>query len=452
MSAVAAVPARHPRWPWLALAGFVAMAVGGSAVKIAHGNSIAEDGLFIVVFFGYGLVGALIASRVPGNPIGALLLYVSGVSALAFIAGEDRELPLGPRPSGRVRGVAPVPRRGGVIFGLLPGMLLLLQLFPDGSPLRGRWRWLMWGTVGLIAFFALALLGSRELGDPVVVASPVFVAALEPVAEWFGFAFLAFIGLMVLSVVSLVVRYRRSEGAGRQQIKWMAFAAVLVLLSFVLSEVLTEVGWSDAATSVIAAIGIAAVPAAIGIAVLRYRLWDLDIVVRKTVLVVLVLVILLALFGVPDAGGDGDDIDPVRRPRRCGDRADRRAAHLAGLPRLAAPGRPHRVRRTRHAVRGARRVRGPRGRHLHRRRRAACGWRRPSARGSAPSGPTSGSTGTGRRHSPPPGRRRRRPEDAVAADGDDDRRCSRSSSTASHSGGSAPARGPANGCRGPTTS
>ena len=298
MSAVAAVPARRPRWPWFALAGFVVMAVGGSAVKMANGASIAEDGLFIVVFFGYGLVGALIASRVPGNRIGALLLYVSGLSALSFVAGEGGNLRMDDGHHAAFEGWLLLVGETGWLFGLLPALLLLLQLFPDGRPMAGRWRWLTWGTVVLVAFFLLGALGSRQLGEaPRVADNPVFVPVLAPMERVFELGFFTFLGLMALSVVALVVRYRRSEGAARQQIRWMAFAAVLVLLSFVLSEFLTQLGWSDFATSIVAAGGIAAVPAAIGIAILRYRLWDLDIVVRKTVLVVLVLVILLALFG-----------------------------------------------------------------------------------------------------------------------------------------------------------
>ena len=299
MSAVVAVPARRPRWPWFALAGFVAMAVGGSSVKLANGASIAEDGLFIVIFFGYGLVGALIASRVPGNRIGALLLYVSGLSAMSFVAGEGGNLRMDDGHRGAFEGWLLLLGESGWIFGLLPALLLLLQLFPDGRPMSGRWRWLTWGTFGLVALFGLGALGSRQLGEaPRVAENPVFVPVLAPMEGVFEVGFFAFIGLIALSVVALVVRYRRSEGAARQQIRWMAFAAVVVLLSFVLSVLLTELGWSDFATSIVSAVGIAAVPAAIGIAVLRYRLWDLDVVVRKTVLVVLVLVILLALFGV----------------------------------------------------------------------------------------------------------------------------------------------------------
>jgi len=299
VSAVVAVPARRPRWPWFALAGFVAMAVGGSAVKLANGASIAEDGLFIVIFFGYGLVGALIASRVAGNRIGALLLYVSGLSAMSFVAGEGGNLRMDDGHHGAFEGWLLLVGESGWIFGLLPALLLLLQLFPDGRPMSGRWRWLTWGTFGLVALFGLGALGSRQLGEaPRVAENPVFVPVLAPMEGVFEVGFFAFIGLIALSVVALVVRYRRSEGAARQQIRWMAFAAVVVLLSFVLSVLLTELGWSDFATSIVSAVGIAAVPAAIGIAVLRYRLWDLDVVVRKTVLVVLVLVILLALFGV----------------------------------------------------------------------------------------------------------------------------------------------------------
>jgi signal transduction histidine kinase len=291
---------RRLRWPWLALAAFVVLAAVGAAAKRAAGGPLAEDALFIVIFFGYGVAGALIATRMPGNRIGALLLYVSGISALAFAASQVAALRMLDGHAGASEGWLLLVGDTGWLFGLLPGLLLLLQLFPDGRPLDGRWRWLVWGTFGLLGFFMLALLGLPDVGETDVhtLPNPLFVAALGPLGDAIVVGFYAFIVLMLASVVALVVRFRRSEGGERQQIRWMAFAAVLVLATFILSEVLTGVGWSDTATSVVAAIGIAGVPAAIGIAVLRYHLWDLDIVVRKAVLAAFVVVILMAAFGV----------------------------------------------------------------------------------------------------------------------------------------------------------
>jgi signal transduction histidine kinase len=300
----AADPLTRPsRWPWLALAGFVVLAAGGSAVKVARGGALAEDGLFIVVFFGYGVVGALIASRMPGNRIGALLLYVSGISALSFLAGEGAQFRLAHGHRGSMEGWLLGIGDTGWIFGLLPGLLLLLQLFPDGRPAPGRWRWLLWATFALVALLVVGLVSTPDFEDAYGTANPLYIAALEPLAPLFEFAFFTFIALLAISAASLIARFRHARGAERQQIRWMAFAAALLFVMFVLSEVLTALGWSDFATSILAAFGIAAVPAAIGIAVLRYRLWDLDIVVRKTVLGALVLVMLLAAFAVLTLAG-----------------------------------------------------------------------------------------------------------------------------------------------------
>jgi signal transduction histidine kinase len=281
-------------WPWVTLAGFVVTAALGSSVKVANGTSVGEDAIFIVVFFGYGVVGALIASRMPGNRIAVLLLFVSGLSAIAFGAAESANYRLDHGRDGSLEGWLVLLGDTGWIFGLLPGLLLLLQLFPDGRP---RWRWLAWATFAFVGLGFVAILGQPELGEPTNLPNPLYVSALSPITDLIEVIFFTFLGLVVLSFAAIVARFRSAEGAERQQIRWMAFAAGLLVICLVLSELLTELGWSELVTSTIAAVGIAALPTAIGIAVLRYRLWDLDLVVRKTVLGALVLVMLLAVFG-----------------------------------------------------------------------------------------------------------------------------------------------------------
>jgi hypothetical protein len=86
--AAATAPRRPARWPWFVVGGFILTAIGASFIVVANEGSILEQVPFIIAFALFGVVGALIVSREPGNRIGGLLLYGSGATAASFVAGE----------------------------------------------------------------------------------------------------------------------------------------------------------------------------------------------------------------------------------------------------------------------------------------------------------------------------------------------------------------------------
>ena len=142
MSAAASVKtaSRPARWPWAVVAGFIVSALGATFLVYENGESIAEQVPFIVAFGMFGVIGALIVSREPGNRIGGLLLYGSGATAASFVAGElttyfvhrgDTE--------GVLVGILGLLSDAGWIVGIIPVLLFLPMLFPDGHLPSRRW-------------------------------------------------------------------------------------------------------------------------------------------------------------------------------------------------------------------------------------------------------------------------------------------------------------------------
>jgi hypothetical protein len=256
-------------------------------------------------------VGAVIAARRPDNSIGWLFIAAGLSGAAVLLASEYALYALFTEP-----GALPAARTmawisswiGTVGFGLVFAFLLLL--FPDGRLLSTRWRpvaWLAAGALtGVMVATALRPSLTDETGEPAPagapepISNPVGVegagATLQAVEEA---AIVVFVLLCALpAAVSLILRYRRSTGERRQQIKWLAWAAgVLVLCVFFLPDALIAAfGDTDAvstAGSVLETVPVVALPLATGVAILRHRLYDVDLVIRRT-LVYATLTALLA--------------------------------------------------------------------------------------------------------------------------------------------------------------
>ena len=272
----------------------VALLIGGASEQLvdAEGDAL-PIGVISLVF---GCVGSLIVSRQPANAIGWIFCGIGLAGAAAGSSAVYAELSL----PGRVWGAWLSTWAGGLIFSAVP---LVLLLFPDGKPPSPRWRIVVWAAA--IALFGLAshdafAPGLLEESD---IVNPAGIDSLGILSEvWLGWSIW---GLLALSVVaggvSLVLRFRRSRGIHRQQMKWLALAAVLVGLAFV---ALVATGGEVFVVGVVAAATILLLPVAVGIAVLRYRLYHIDLIINRT-LVYLSLTTVLALVyagGIVGAG------------------------------------------------------------------------------------------------------------------------------------------------------
>jgi signal transduction histidine kinase len=256
---------------------------------------IGEYAFVVFAVLLYSTVGALITSRQAANRVGLLFAWVGLSASISLLAGsyaivaQQRDLPF-------LAASAWVGRVGfTAMFGPL-GFLFLI--FPTGRPASRRWGWLL--RVMLVAYgitligFALTpgslTAGFAELDAP--VANPIglplsWKLAVEAVTTAGGF--LVAIGAL-LSVISLIQRYRRAPQLERQQIRWLAFLGVFLVIVLVLffTLVVTGVVSDQGIVSGVAffafIIGVfLGIPAVCGLAILRHGLWDLDVVVRKTV-------------------------------------------------------------------------------------------------------------------------------------------------------------------------
>lgn len=248
-----------------------------------------------------GVLGALIASRRPANPIGWLMLSIAtlvGISALgAFVS--IRALVAGASPHGWVRWTAWVQNWIGNLA--LGALILIFLLFPDGKLLTRRWRWAARLTVvGTIWFAAGTALDTApvELSPHLPkVANPVGVRATEGFAN--GPWFLLIVLLLLLAVVGLLVRLRRSGGEERQQLKWFAYAASVSvgLLILAIPAMSLSPALSNAMFTAAFSLGFAfLVPASAALAILRYGLYEIDVVINKTLVYFSLAAVITAIY------------------------------------------------------------------------------------------------------------------------------------------------------------
>jgi hypothetical protein len=176
---------------------------------------------------------------------------------------------------------------GEAVFFLV---VVVLLLFPDGRFLTRRWRWVGVAAGVTALVFALAIaFDPGPLYTIEYIANPLGIGAAGDALELFReLASAALTVFIILAGVSLVIRYRRAEPAVRRQIKWLAIGAagaVGLIFTFSLLEVFTETdrGLGEVVTSALALLSMLLIPACVAIAMLRHRLYDVDVVIRRTV-------------------------------------------------------------------------------------------------------------------------------------------------------------------------
>ena len=299
---------RPSRWPWVALGGFFSLAIAGMIGVAVNGETLADQIPYVIAFTLFGVVGALLLSRLPGNRVGGLLLFGAAVTGGSFAAGELMTYLVG---EGITDGPAVVAlglvSSLGWLVGIFPVILFLPQLFPDGHLPSRRWLPFAWLCAAVLAFLGvLSVFGQDTLvgsSEEVVIANPFFMPGLAGLEIPDAVFAVSLMGLLVGSVVSLVLRFRRSSGVERQQIKWVALAVAFLASSFVLSTVASAIGLNgDLIDSIVSGIAFITLPVAVAVAVLQYHLYDLDVVVKKALvagaLVLLVIAAYAAVVGV----------------------------------------------------------------------------------------------------------------------------------------------------------
>ncbi len=260
----------------------------------------------LLVVGSFSTVGATISSRRPGNSIGWIFCAMGLAFVVAMFFGYYGHYGLVVSP-GSLPGATTAAWTGNWIWPVvLSPVGFLLLLFPSGHPPSRRWRLVSW------------LLGAALVGwfvSQAFMPGPMVNAGYESIPNPYGIEALGGVlkplsgacGILLLvgvlaSAVSLVVRFRRSRGDERRQLKWLAYAAVVVVLAAAVSLTAEGVA-SDSDAAIIQAMqltlvaSLSTVPIAAGIAILKYRLYDIDVVINRT-LVYGPLTAMLVLFYV----------------------------------------------------------------------------------------------------------------------------------------------------------
>ena len=267
-----------------------------------------------LAFVAFPLVGTLIASRHPGNPIGWICL-VAGLLWMLILVSQAYSAYGLTQP-----GSIPFPV---TIHALLYAWLwvptvgligiYLLLLFPDGRLLSRRWRLLAWLAGAVIAVESAAVFLTPGPMQDLKGARNPFGLENHPWVEGLGLIVLPLLPLcMVASAVSLVLRFRRSTGVVREQIKWIAFAASFMGLMYLgimgtglfihlisAPQAPSDLGSQSllgALLENVMVLSFAGVPVAIGFAVLKYRLYEIDIIINRTLVYGALTATLVALY------------------------------------------------------------------------------------------------------------------------------------------------------------
>ncbi len=247
-----------------------------------------------LAWVGFPIIGALVLWRRPGNTIGWLLVLTGSCWSVA-LAGYSL---VGSAPGRGPVGVELV----GQICGYLGWILLtaIIVLFPTGRTQTRATRWLIRATAltGVVVV-ALGLVNPAPL-ESSQRRNPLGLTELEGLAGWFidqGFVIVPL--LMLGALVSLASRWRHSVGATRLQYRWFILSVGLALVAVVASLAIGErEGLLEILQTVLFSFGLNAIPVAIGIAVTRYRLYEIDRVVSRTTSYIVVTGVLLAVYAV----------------------------------------------------------------------------------------------------------------------------------------------------------
>jgi hypothetical protein len=275
---------------WLAT---IAFAVTGLGLVLATWSASvpgvwAFRGFVIPIALSCATVGALVVIRVPANVVGWLLLGAGLLASIQAACTPYAVLGILAAP-GSVPGPAVAAWIAGWIW--IPAIALVAVfaplIFPSGRLRSPRWRCVAWLDIGLVVFLVLAcaflpgpLDNSRYVADPFALPIGILTAQTR------SMALSPLVVAVALSAFSLALTVRESRGESRQQLKWLALSAALLgaaLLAVMISVLLPAAGPASEVAEVLVVAGVIGIPVSAGLAVARYRLWDIDRLISRTV-------------------------------------------------------------------------------------------------------------------------------------------------------------------------
>ena len=289
----------------LAAAGLLTVLLAAALAPLAaaaHQNPATTATETLGVTLPFAVVGMIVALRQPRNPIGWLMLCFALGFLISIDAGSynqadyrfGRGLPLG---------------AASLLLYLLwePALVLgpvVVLLFPDGRLPSARWRWVLraYFAVGLVLLAVLVLKSADAIAHQQTrVDANGQLMVFDQTSGYGGVAFILVAYVMLLTVwlgamARQILAWRRSSGDRREQFKWLASGAVACFASLLVSVLLSNTrGWWHAVGDV-AIIGAAALPVSIGVAILKYRLYDIDRIISRTLAYAIVTGLLIGVY------------------------------------------------------------------------------------------------------------------------------------------------------------
>ncbi len=257
-----------------------------------------------VLTLAFSTIGAIIVSRRPEHPIGWLFCVIGLLAGIDHFCGEYAIYALLAHPGALPFGEAGAWVRSWVWVSYIGVGMFLVLLFPDGRLPSSRWRPFAWFVVTVVFLGAIAL-----------AFSPGPVDGLGPIEnplgiELLGFAreggvdavveALLFVPLASVAAGSLLVRLRRSRGVERQQVKWFAYAEVVLVIgtiaAYTISDARSVPWWVPSVGFLLTMVGIAGLPIGVAIAVLRHRLYAIDLLINRTLVYATLTVSLMTVY------------------------------------------------------------------------------------------------------------------------------------------------------------
>jgi signal transduction histidine kinase len=281
------------RWlGWVTLVGYWAFAAAGFAL-----GSLTDPSVFPVpqefsyrIFFGaFATVGALIVLRRPANRVGRILCWIGLISGVASFVQPYCWYALVHANGALPGGLAAGWMGSWLYYPAAELFLFLLLLFPDGRLPTPGWRPVSWAAAATMVVTSVwAAFAPRALESPPFLPNPLGIQQASALFEGIGLiGFLAAVLLVLLCLWSVVFRFRRSRGETRQQLQWFTYGVALAVAVWAINQYLFRsagADWPQAAQIpiILSLPGLIAPAVAIGIAILKYRLYDIDRLISRS--------------------------------------------------------------------------------------------------------------------------------------------------------------------------
>jgi hypothetical protein len=242
------------------------------------------DSTLNAVFF--STVGAIVASRRPENPVGWLLCLWALVESISHFSAQYAIYALLAQPDSLPAGEAFAWVFSWLLFIVIGLSVFSILLFPTGRLPSRRWRWVTWLTVAFVLVGAISgAFSSGPVDDLGPIRNPLGLEGFSDLSNSILLNMVALV-LVVAAALSVFVRLRGATGVERQQIKWFAYATAAAVMGLVLAEIIPDVIdvplWFERIGHAIFLLLLPTIPISIGIAILRYRLYDIDRIINRT--------------------------------------------------------------------------------------------------------------------------------------------------------------------------